>query len=237
MALTDTNEPGPAKVPLPGDTISSDSDAGDRNVRALPPAALQALGRLTQLHAETSEAASLSRFLHAAVGAGAVLTLMGCLAVTFASGATLQLEFAWSLLVLAGVGAMLRTYIKSVAQSLDRPPLRESAKDLRAVMFYVGFAWGAGAFLLLGNNPIPFTGLCFALLPSILMVPLLKDRRASLAFIAPVTMLTAAAILLQPWSDAAAALVMLLIVQGSIIAGLTLTGKPRSDLPAGLSLR
>jgi hypothetical protein len=139
--------------------------------------------------------------------------------------------------VLAGVGAMLRTYIKSVAQNFDRPPLRESAKDLRAVMFYLGFAWGAGAFLLLGSNPIPFAGLCFALLPSILMVPLLKDRRASMAFIAPVTVLTAAAILLQPWSDAAAAVVMLLIVQGSIMAGLTLTGRTRHDLPAGLSLR
>ena len=141
---------------MPGDAISSDSNADDRNVRALRPAALQALGRLTQIHAETSEAASLSRFLRAAVGASAVLTLMGCLAVTFAGGASLQLEFAWSLLVLAGIGAMLRTYIKSVAQSLDRAPLRESAKDLRAVMFYVGFAWGAGAFLLLGNDPVAF---------------------------------------------------------------------------------
>jgi hypothetical protein len=210
MALTDTNELNPPKVP----------GSDDRNVRALRPAALQALGRLSQIHAETSEAAGLSRFVHSAVTSGAVLTLLGCLAV-----------------MLAGVGAMLRTYIKSVAQNFDRPPLRESAKDLRAVMFYVGFAWGAGAFLLLGSNPIPFAGLCFALLPSILMVPLLKDRRASMAFIAPVTVLTAAAILLQPWSDAAAAVVMLLIVQGSIMAGLTLTGRTRHDLPAGLSLR
>jgi hypothetical protein len=157
--------------------------------------------------------------------------------VTFAGGANLQQEFAWSLLVLVGVGAMLRSYIKSIAQAFDRAPLREAAKDLRAILFYVGFAWGAGAFLLLGGNPVPILGLCFAILPGILLVALLKDRAACLGFIIPVTVLTAAAIVLQPWSDAAVALAMLLIVQGSIALSLALPGRTAANLPAGLSLR
>jgi hypothetical protein len=232
MALADTNEHDPVKVPFFGDTAGESSD---RNFTRA--AAQKSLKRLSQIYVETSEIFSLGRFLNGAVTSAAGLVVMGGLAVGFASSASLTVEFCWSMAVLAGVGVMLRIYIKSVAQNFDRRPLRESAKDLRAAIFYVGFAWGAGSFLLLGGNPVPFTGLCFALLPSIVMVALLKDRRASMAFILPVTLLTAASILFQPWSDAPAAIVMLLIVQGSIIAALTWTARARHGLSAGMSLR
>ncbi len=226
MALTDSNEPyRPA--------------AGARE--ALPagisPTALQALARLPQIHAETSEAAGLARFLHSAVRTGAALMLMGALAVIFVGGASLKQEFAWGALVLAGEGAMLRSYIRSVAQGFDRAPLREAAKDLRAILFYCGFAWGAGAFLLLGDNPVPIIGLGFAVLPTIVLVLLMRDRTACLAFVAPLTLLTASAIILQPWGNYAVALTLLLVVQGSIAAGLMMPGRTHEGLPAGLSLR
>jgi hypothetical protein len=238
MALTDSNESrtvpesrnGPAPDRLPAADAKGDWKKG------LGPAALKALTRLPQIHAETSETAELARFLRAAVGAAAALMAMGGLAVSIASGASLQQEFAWSLLVLVGVGAILRSYIKSIAQAFDRAPLREAAKDLRAVLFYVGFAWGAGAFLLLGANPVPMAGLCFAVLPSLAMTLLLRDRAAALAFAAPVTLLTAAAIIVQPWSDTIVALSMLLLVQGGLAAGL-MPGRARQSVPAGLSLR
>ena len=205
--------------------------------RASRSGALSALSRLSQIHAETSETAKLGRFLRSALPASAVLMALGALAVGFAGGASLKQEFAWSLLVLAGVGAMLRSYIKSTAQAFDRAPLREAAKDLRAVLFYTGFAWGAGAFLLLGDNPLPIMGLCFAVAPSVILLPLLRDKTANLFFIAPVTLLTAAAMILEGWGGAPVALVMLLVVQGSIVAGLALAGRARQSLPAGLSLR
>jgi len=208
-----------------------------RALRAPDPGALSALTRLCQIHAETSETAKLGRFLRSAVPAAAVLMALGALAVAFAGGADIKREFAWSLLVLAGVGAMLRSYIKSNAQAFDRLPLREAAKDLRAVWFYTGFAWGAGAFLLLGDNPLPIMGLCFAVAPSVILLPLLRDKAASLSFIAPVTVLTAAAVMLEGWGGASVALAMLLVVQGSIVAGLSLAGRTRQSLPAGLSLR
>jgi hypothetical protein len=242
MALTQSNEPrtvleswnGPAPDRLPAADAKTDWKKGPS------AAALKALTRLPQLHAETSEIADLARFLRAAVGAAGALMAMGGLAVSIASGASLQQEFAWSLLVLVGVGAMLRSYIKSIAQAFDRAPLREAAKDLRAVLFYAGFAWGAGAFLLLGANPVPITGLCFAVLPSLAMALLLRDRAAALAFAAPVTLLTVAAIIVQPWSDALVALSMLLLAQGGIAGSLMLTavpGRARQSVPAGLSLR
>jgi hypothetical protein len=240
MALTDINEALPSTVPS-GNGQAPERLPPEKLNSGLRPTAPKALTRLSQIHAETSEATDLARFLRSSVGVAAALILLGGLAVTMAGGAGLPQEFAWSLLVLAGVGAMLRSYIKSIAQAFDRAPLREAAKDLRAVIFYAGFAWGAGAFLLLGGNPVPIVGLCFAVLPSVLIIPLLRDQAACIGFIAPVTLLTAAAIILQPWSDVIAALTMLLVVQGSIAAGLMLAralpGGARPELPAGLSLR
>src|ERR1700722_635944 len=204
--------------------------------RAPDPSTLSALTRLSQIHAESSETTKLVRFLRSAVPAAAVLMVLGALAVGLAGGADIKREFAWSLLVLAGGGAMLRSYIKSTAQAFDRLPLREAAKDLRAVWFYTGFAWGAGAFLLLGDNPLPIMGLCLAVTPSVILLPLLRDKAASLSFIAPVTLLTAAAVILERWGGAAVTLAMLLVVQGSMVAGLALAGRARPGLPAGLSL-
>lgn len=217
MALTDNNASAPLSVPA-----------------ASPQ---KALVRLPEIHDELFETAGLARFLRSALGASAALTLLGGLALVFAGGAGLQQEFIWSLLLLAGAGAMLRSYIKSTAQVFDRAPLRESARDLRAILFYVGFAWGAGAFLLLGNDPVPIVGLCFAVIPSVLMALLIRDRAAGLGFLLPVTGLAMLAILLKPWGDATVALVMLLVVQGSIAAGLVFSSKPRAAIPAGLSLR
>jgi len=236
MALTDINEALPSAAPS-GNGQTPERLPAEKLKSGLRPTAPKALARLSQIHAETSEATDLARFLRASVSAAAALILMGGLAIMLVGGAGLQQEFAWSLLVLAGVGAMLRSYIKSIAQGFDRAPLRESAKDLRAVLFYAGFAWGAGAFLLLGGNPVPIAGLCFAVLPSVLIIPLLRDRAACLCFIAPVTLLSATAIILQPWSNVIVALTILLVVQGSIAAGLMLPGRARPDLPAGLSLR
>jgi hypothetical protein len=230
MALTDNND----RAVLPSGNGRTPEQFPPGNSKSRLP--LKALTRLPQIHAETSETTELARFLRSSVGAAAALMLMGGLAVIFAGGATLQQEFCWSLMVLAGVGAMLHSYIKSIARAFDRAPLREAAKDLRAVLFYLGFAWGAGAFLLLGSNPVPVTGLCFAVLPSVLMIPLLGDRAACFGFVIPVTLLTAAAIIVEPWSDTIVALSMLLVVQGSIAIALTLPGRARPSLPAGLSL-
>jgi hypothetical protein len=224
MALTDIHPkpPGPVRAPVP---------------LALQSGSYPALARLSELQAEAFETEQLGRFLRSAVGAAAVLMLMGGLALGLAGEAGLKQEFAWTLLVLTGVGAMLRSYIQSIAQAFDRLPLREAAKDLRAVLLYTGFAWGAGAFLLLGNNPMPIMGLCFAVLPPAILLPLLRDKDAGLFFLGPVTVLTAAAMVLQHWAAMPVALTMLLVVQASIGAGLVFAGRTKQAIPAGLSLR
>src|ERR1700744_5350141 len=139
MALTDSNEA--RAIPESWNGAAPDRLPGGDGKKRPSPAPLNALARLPRIHAEASETADLARFVRNAVGAAAAVMLMGGLAVGAAGGATLQQECAWSVLVLAGVGAMLRSYIMSIAQAFDRAPLREAAKDLRAVLFYVGFAW------------------------------------------------------------------------------------------------
>jgi hypothetical protein len=223
MALTDGNEPSPQFSPsLPGRP-------------ALP---LLALERLSELHAESGDTADLAQFLAGAVNAAAALTLLGMAALTFEAGASLKSCFSWALLVLMGIGALLRSYIRSTAAAFDRAPLDEAAKDLRAILLYAGFAWGAGAFLMLPSAASPLSGLSFAVLPPLGLALLLKDRDGPLAFLLPVTAMSLAAAVLRPWSDAGVVTALTLMLHSSIAAYVILRGrKRRAGLPPGLLLR
>jgi hypothetical protein len=188
MALTDihSNVPRPVLVPAaPGQ---------------IPHAAI---ARLPLLHAEAAEQARLGRFVSRSVPAAGLLMLAG--AATLAAGggtgeSNLGSDFVWSLLVLAGVAAMTLNHIRGqAAGSLRRTRIEVAAADLRAILLYTGFAWGAGAFLALPAEPGVPLALAFALAPALLMVALLKDEGGIAAFTAPVMVLTAAAALFKDW--------------------------------------
>jgi hypothetical protein len=156
--------------------------------------------------------------------------------VSLLADAGLEQKASWAGLVVVGAAAMLLVFMRARSRTLDRMSWGEAARDLRAISFYAGFSWGAGAFLLLGNDPAPLMGLCFAALPSTLVALVLEDCAAGLAFVAPVTLLSAAAIILRPWGQEAITLAMLLLVQGFILAGLFLPAWTRRQ-PAELSPR
>jgi len=210
--------------------------SGSRRVSVKPSSFGAGLTRLPELHAELSLTASMAGFVRSAAAAASALTLMGCVAVITAGRAGLRQEFIWSVLMIMGVGALLRSYIRSTARAFDRTPLCEAARDLRFIVFYAGLAWGAGAFLLLGNDPLPITGLCFAIAPSCLMALIVQDRAASFLFSAPVTALAATAIITRPWADQRVVLAILLVAQGFLLAALFLPARMRSR-PAGFMLR
>jgi hypothetical protein len=215
MALTDNNDPN------------------TEIAQTIPHAALD---RLKLLDVESLEAAGLVRFLAGAVNAAGALILLGMAMLTFAAGASLKSCFIWALLVLVGIGALLYSYIRSTA-AFDRVPLNEAAQDLRAILLYAGFAWGAGAFLVLSPAAGPVTALAFAALPSLAVALLLADRDGPLAFVLPVTAMSLAATILQPWPNAGLDTALLLMLQSSIVARIILQGRrARRDLPAGLQL-
>ena len=182
MALTDSKPPGPAFDP----------------VRAIAPAPYDALSQLPRLHGEASQNLLLTLFLGRSPQACVTLMLAGT-AMLVLGGGGLKAEFAWAVLVLIGIIAMTRNYIRGFARSLRRVPLQEAASDLRTLLLYTGAAWGSGAFLVMPGLPAPTLVLAFALLPAFALALILKDKKGVAAFTAPVAIITAGASLLGAW--------------------------------------
>lgn len=189
MALTDFNAPG-GPAARPGGTV-----------HAIPA---EALARLPALQAEAARDLHLAVFLANSSQACVILLAAGVLALAWASlplgtGASLKADFAWGALVLIGVVAMTRNYIRGFARSLRRVPLAEAASDLRVLLLYTGAAWGAGAYLVMPGLPAPALAAGFATLPALGLALVLKDTRGALAFNAPASLITASAVLLGAW--------------------------------------
>ena len=215
------------------DTHSLPSTAGAAPMPAPPSAALV---RLADLHDEACESLGLGQFLGSAVHAAGALMLMGVALLSFAAAMPLQPCFAWALLVLLGVGALLRSYIRSTASAFERAPMREAAKDLRALLFYCGFAWGAGGLLVLSPQTGTPLALAFAGLPTLCLSLLVKDREGALAFLIPVTALSIASAIIRPWPDAGLSTALLLALESAIAGHIFLRGRRRQQRPAGLAL-
>jgi hypothetical protein len=196
----------------------------------VPQAALEHLFRL---HAEQADNAKRMIFLENTADTALVLLLLAAAALLVGAGTGLALCFAWSLLMLLGISALIVCHIKSMVG--DHVLLADAVKDLRVVLAYVGIAWGTGALLVLPATAGPLLVLGFAVLPSLCLTHTLRDGRGALAFLAPVTALTAAATILRPWPDAGLDAALLVLLQSGI-AALALRGR-RHAMPAGLALR
>jgi hypothetical protein len=160
----------------------------------------ESLAKLPLLHAEAARNASLGRFLANSIAVAGLLVLLGGTAL-LASGGSSASALVWSLLLLAGVVAMTANSLRRPPRRLPEAFLETAAADLRAILLYTGFAWGAGAFLVLPAAPAPALALGFAIVPLLLTALLLKDEGGVMAFAGPVTVLGAAAALFQQWPD------------------------------------
>jgi hypothetical protein len=190
MTLSE-NSPSPAFDPARLAKSFRDSDAP-----------VVALDRLSLLHREAGHSLRLSHFLARTPAVCIVLMLTGAVALVWAGlggGGTLKADFAWAALVLLGVIAMTRNFIRGYARSLRRVPLEEAAADLRALLLYTGVVWGAGAFLLMPGLPAPALVFSFAAAPSLILTLVLRDAKGALAFVAPASLITASAALLGAW--------------------------------------
>jgi hypothetical protein len=188
MALTDRK---PLDTPLV---------AALHSVPAAPGATVprQALDQLPRLHGEASRNLGLTQFLSRSPQACVTLMLAGT-AMLMLGGGTLKAEFAWAVLVLIGIVAMTRNFIRGFARSLRRVPLEEAASDLRVLLLYTGAAWGSGAFLVMPSLPAPLLAFAFAVGPALMLAFILKDRHGVMAFTVPAAFITASAALLGAW--------------------------------------
>ena len=197
----------------------------------MPPA--DAFDRLVRLHAETSEAGRLVVFLRAALNAASVFMLMGT-CVLLLGGATLAHNFAWAALMLVGVTALLYSYIRTNAAVFDRAPISESARNLRLIFLYMGFAWGAGAFLAVPAMPSSVAAVLFAAIPTLLLALLLRDGPAIALFLVSAGLLTVAAAFLHAWPHPIRDALLIFGLQW--VSFLGIVWRRRTSFPAGLVL-
>jgi hypothetical protein len=205
-------------------------------------AAQQELARLAQLHREAAETARLANLLGRAPSAGAILGvssgLTAGLVLNIVSAAALM---SWLTLVALGVGALAFAYRRAIRAPFEKGPLTGFSRDLSAILTYAGFAWGAGAFLVLPAGTDAFIALAFALIPPALVAGLLRARSATLPFLATAAIMASFAMVLRPLPGGARAALLTVAATAAIAAVAVIAEKlePRNrSLPqfAGLPL-
>jgi hypothetical protein len=173
-------------------------------------AGIHPIVRLAQLHAEAQETAQLANLLGRSIHAASALVLMTVAALAF-GGAGLAESVTWTVFMLAGAGAVVAAYRRTIGQPFERAALKSFSHDLHAILLFAGFAWGAGAFLALSTSVAIGTVVLFSAGASAVIALLLRDRQCAFLFLAPVTALSSFACVLRPLSggalDAAAVLV------------------------------
>ena len=189
-------EPLPAAAPMSA-PMSAPMPAQDQR----PPIPFDALARLPRLRDAAGRDWRTGRFLARAPLACLLLMAAGTLAIA-TGGGTLKSHFAWGVLLLIGIVAMIRNHMRGHARTLRRTPLEEAADDLRFLLLYMGTAWGTGAFLVMPGQPLPFQAVAFCLAPALGLSLILRDEKAAVAFTTPVLLLTAGAALLGAWPAA-----------------------------------
>jgi len=183
----------------------------------LSPLTRQALDRLAEIHAERVKMHQAGELIARGAHVAGALTFCAMVVLAFGAGTSLGPCFTWAMLMLVGIAALLRTQLR--ANVLEAEPMAEAASDLSLILIYCGFAWGAGAGMVLSPASAPAAALLFAAAPSLVLSLLLKERNAVLAFLVPATAMTIAAAILRPWPDAGLTTALLLLVQSLVAVG------------------
>ncbi len=156
-----------------------------------------ALALLPALHREAGQDLHLWRFIAASPQFCVALMLQGTAMVIYGgAGTDMADQFGWVMAVLLGIAAVTRNHILGFARSPRQMSLFDTAWELRALLLYIGLSWGMGAFLIL--PPGPATALVFTTVSGATAALILKDEKATAAFILPMTLLVAMASLKQP---------------------------------------
>jgi hypothetical protein len=158
-----------------------------------PRAPLDQIARLSALYDESAETALLANLLGRAPYAAVALLLCAGAVVASGRGQTAAC-LTWLVLVAAAAGAIARSWRHATRAPFERLSLRVFAGDLRAIMLYAGFAWGAGAFMALSVAANLVTALVFAAGTSAILAVILRAWDVSACFVLPAALLTAAAV-------------------------------------------
>ena len=158
----------------------------------------ESIARLAMLHDEARETALLANLLGRAPYAA--VALAGLALATAALGfahVSLAALLTWLVLIAGGVGAIARAYAHAIKAPFERVPLQTFSQDLSAILFYLGFAWGAGAFLAMPVSASALFLVLFSAGTCAVVAALLRAPEQALFFLAPVMGLSALAPLMR----------------------------------------
>lgn len=162
-----------------------------------PPTAAHPLARLKAVHDEAEERAALANLLGRTRTVGPLLPLLALAAIVLAHP-PLARGVSFAVLVLMGAGALLYAQLRTMRVLFDHAALKSFSADLDAILLYSGFAWGAGAFLILPANTDPALTTLFSACTAAIVAMIVRSRVAVLMFAAPTGLLTALAAMLRP---------------------------------------
>lgn len=202
-----TNRPGPAPSQIGTDPA------------APRPSLIGEMARLAALHAEAEETARLANLLgRSAYAAGALaLAVIAATALAWPVPALGPLA-AWLVLMGVALAGLARAYAQTIRAPFERAPLAAFSEDLRALLTYAGFAWGAGAFLVLPAETGPLAAAAFAVVPAALVATALRAAGPSLVFLAPAAGLSAFAMVLRPLPGGVLGAALAVLATGIIAA-------------------
>ena len=184
-----------------------------REPEAAPSLARAYLTRLSQLHDEAAKTALLANLLGRAPYAVAALAMAALLTATLVASTAPIAELAtWLVLVAAGVFAAARAYTKAIRAPFELSSLQGFARDLSATLVFAGFAFGAGAILVLPANTSLLTLLAFGAGTSAFVGGFLRVRDMALCFLIPAMTLSAFAAILRPFQGGVADMASMLVV-------------------------
>jgi len=128
----------------------------------------------------------------------------------------------WLVLVAAGVGAAARAYSKAIRAPFELATLQGFARDLSATLVYAGFAFGAGAILVLPANVSLLALLAFGVGVPALIGAFLRVRDMTLCFLVPAVTLSAFAAVLRPFQGGVMDMAAMLIAGAAVAVAVQL---------------
>ena len=177
------------------------------------------LARLKAVHDEAAETSQLANLLGRSLYVGLLLPVLALAAIGLCDP-PLTRGISFAVLVLMGACILLYAHGRAMRAPFDLAVLTTFSADLDAILLYTGFAWGAGAFLILPTNIDPALTTLFSGCTAAIVAMIVRSRRAVIMFAAPVGSFTALAALLRPlelpFISAALAVTACFFVAGSV---------------------
>jgi hypothetical protein len=223
---------------IPASELASAAETLPAGIAQAPAAHRASLIQLAILHDEARDTALLANLLGRAPYAAFALAAIALTtaALSFAPSSTPAL-ITWLVLVAAGIGAIARAYTYTIKAPFERVPLRAFSRDLSAILFYAGFAWGAGAFLAMPATASALPLVLFSAGTCAVVAALLRTRDQSLIFLAPVAGLSALAPFMRGQAAGLEVLVACGLVAGAVYAADRLFAAPQAPQIAQIPAR